>query len=92
MNKNKQLKSVRSHVSKHWKRQIQKHAKTQGGGFGGLIKLPGMQAIVIQGENGEEILNDKMDYLVEEKKPIGHKNKTPKTLEGILGVLTRGNL
>lgn len=92
MNKDKQIKSVRSHVSKHWKRQIQKHARDTDGGFGGLIKLPGMQSIVIQGDQGEQILNDKMDYLVEEKKPIGHKNKTPKTLEKVLGVLNRGSL
>ena len=92
MNKDKNIKSVRTHISKHWKRQVMKHAKNQGGGFGGLITTQGQQACVIQGEMGEQILKDKMDYLVEDKKPIGHKNKTPKTLEGVLGVLTRGSL
>lgn len=91
MNKDRNIKSVRTHLSKHWKRQIIKHWKDVGGS-GGSVENPGMQAIIIQGSEGEQILKDKIDYLDEEKKPIGHKNKTPKTLEGVLGVLIEGSL
>lgn len=91
MNKERNIKSVRTHLSKHWKRQVIKHWKDVGGS-GGSVQNPGMQAIIIQGSEGEKILNDKIDYLDEEKKPIGHKNKTPKALEKVLGVLIEGSL
>lgn len=87
----KKLKSVRSHIGKsNWKNQIMKYARSEG--LEGRFKKPGMQVITIQGESGQEILNDKIDYLDEEKKPAGHKNKTPKTLEKCLGVIKEGSL
>lgn len=87
----KKLKSVRTHVGKsNFKNQLIKYARSEG--LEGFIKKPGMQGITIQGENGEALLNDKLDYLVEEKKPAGHKNKTPKTLEKALGVIREGSL
>lgn len=86
----KQLKSVRTHLSKNWKRQIMKYARDEG--LEGVIKMPGLQCIIIQGENGGEILQDKIDYLDEDKKPGGHKNKTPNALKRTCGVLREGSL
>lgn len=88
--KNKLLKSCRTHLRHNWKRQILKYAKAEG--LEGLIKLPGLQCIIIQGENGAEILKDKIDYLDEAKKPPGHQNKTPNALKGRCGVLIEGSL
>ena len=63
----KKLKSTRTHIGKsNWKNQIMKYAKAEG--LEGRFKKPGMQVTTIQGECGQEILNDKLDYLIEEKK------------------------
>lgn len=42
-------------------------------GMEGTIKGPGVTKTYIR---NKEILNDKLDYLIEEKKPEGHKNKS----------------
>lgn len=89
--KYKNVKSTHSHIAKsNFKNQLLKYAKAEG--LEGIIKKPGIQSVLIQGEMGEEILADKKDYLIEEKKPAGHKNKTPKALTEVLGVINRGSL
>lgn len=77
-NPNKNTKSCYSHVSKNWRRQVMKYAKSEG--LEGVVLKPGLQNILIHGESGEEILKDKLNYLVESEKPPGHKNKTLKAL------------
>ena len=77
-NEHKNTKSIYTQISKSWKRQIMKYAKYAG--LEGVVCKEGLQSILIHGENGEEILKDKLDYLVESKKPPGHKNKTLRTL------------
>lgn len=75
-NKNKGIKSCYTHVSKNWKRQILKYAKVEG--LEGVILKPGLQSVLI---NSEELLPEKMDYLREDKKPVGHENKTLNALD-----------
>lgn len=88
LNTNKNIKSCRTHISKNWKRQFTKHAKLEG--LEGFIKPQGLQSILIQGESGEDILKDKLEYLIESKKPPGHENKALKALP--LNARKRGNL
>lgn len=78
-NKNKGIKSCYSHVSKNWKRQILKYSKAEG--LEGVVLKPGLQSILI---NSEELLPEKLDYLVESKKPDGHQNKTLNALSARL--------
>lgn len=88
LNTNKNVKSCRTHISKNWKRQFVKHAKLEG--LEGFIKPQGLQSILIQGESGNDILKDKLEYLIESKKPVGHENKALKALP--LNARKRGNL
>lgn len=67
------LKSVRSHLGRgnHTAQLIKQANKLKG--MKGMIKGTGIQINVLQ---NEEIIKDKIDYLDEEKKPEGHKNKS----------------
>jgi hypothetical protein len=65
------LQSTKTHLKKgNHTQQLKKYGKKIKG-LQGLIKGPGIQKIFI---NNEEILADKLDYLIESKKPDGHKN------------------
>lgn len=66
-------KSVYTHIDKNKHvYQIQKYAKKLN--FKGADKLIKNNSIQRTWIRTEEILNDKLDYLIEEKKPEGHKN------------------
>lgn len=73
----KRYKSLMTHISKgHHVRQLSKYAKKLGG-LGGiekdLINGKGIQTNIIR---CEKMLKDKKEYLHEETKPNGHKNKS----------------
>lgn len=66
------LKSTESHLKKgNHTQQIRKYAKNKG--MGDMIKGSSVQKTFLR---TEEIVNDKLDYLIEDKKPEGHKNKS----------------
>lgn len=65
------LKSVESHLRKgNHTRQLQKWSKKIEG-MGGTIEGVSVQKTILR---TEQLVNDKLDYLIEEKKPVGHKN------------------
>lgn len=65
------LKSVESHLRKgNHTRQLQKWAKKIEG-MGGTIEGVGVQKCILR---TQQLVNDKLDYLIEDKKPVGHKN------------------
>lgn len=65
------LKAVESHLRRgNHTRQLQKWAKKIEG-MGGTIEGVSVQKIFLR---TEQLVNDKLDYLIEDKKPIGHKN------------------
>lgn len=67
------LKSVESHLRKNnHTRQLQKYA-SKIEGMEGLIEGVSVQRILLRTET---LVKDKLDYLIEEKKPVGHKNKS----------------
>lgn len=73
----KRYKSLMTHINKgHHVRQLSKYAKKLGG-LGGiekdLINGKGIQTNIIR---CEKMLKDKKEYLHEETKPNGHKNKS----------------
>lgn len=66
------LKSVESHLRRgNHTRQLQKWANKIEG-MEGLIEGVSVQKVILR---TEVLVNDKLDYLIEEKKPQGHKNK-----------------
>ena len=67
------LKSVESHLRKNnHTRQLQKYSmKIEG--MEGLIEGVSVQRILLRTET---LVKDKLDYLIEERKPEGHKNKS----------------
>ena len=67
------LKSTEAHLRKNnHTRQLQKYSmKIEG--MGGLIEGVSVQRVILRTET---LVKDKLDYLIEEKKPIGHKNKS----------------
>jgi len=67
------LKSVETHLKKGYHtRQLIKHAKYIEG-MEGLIEGVSVQRTILRTET---LVKDKLDYLIEEKKPPGHKNKS----------------
>ncbi len=65
------LKSVESHLRKgNHTRQLQKWSRKIEG-MGGVIEGVSVQKIILR---TEELVSDKLDYLIESKKPQGHKN------------------
>lgn len=65
------LKSVESHLRRgNHTRQLQKWAKKIEG-MGGTIEGVSVQKCILR---NEQLVKDKLDYLIEEKKPVGHKN------------------
>jgi hypothetical protein len=69
----KRIKSVESHLRKgNHTQQLKKYSKKIKG-MEGMIKGVSVQKMFLR---TEEIVKDKLDYLVEDKKPIGHKNKS----------------
>lgn len=66
-------KSVCTHLNKgNHTQQLKKYASKLKG-MGGIIKGPGVQKCFLR---TEQLVSDKLDYLIEEKKPEGHKNKS----------------
>lgn len=66
-------KSVNTHLAKgNHTQQLKKHADGIKG-MKGIIKGVSVQKTFLR---TEEIVKDKLDYLIEEKKPEGHKNKS----------------
>lgn len=69
----KLLKSVETHLAKGTHtQQIKKYAKKVKG-MAGIIKGVSVQKTFLR---NEELVKDKLDYLIEELKPEGHKNKS----------------
>ena len=66
-------KSVNTHLAKGNHTQQLKKLANKLKGMGGIIKGPSVQKIFLR---NEELVNDKLDYLIEERKPEGHKNKS----------------
>jgi hypothetical protein len=67
------LKSVESHLRKNnHTRQLQKYSQKIEG-MEGLIEGVSVQRILLRTET---LVKDKLDYLIEERKPEGHKNKS----------------
>jgi hypothetical protein len=65
------IKSVESHLRRgNHTRQLQKWANKIEG-MEGLIEGVSVQKVILR---TEALVNDKLDYLIEEKKPPGHKN------------------
>lgn len=65
------IKSCESHIRKgNHTRQLQKWARKIEG-MGGTIEGVSVQKIILRNET---LVSDKLDYLIEEKKPEGHKN------------------
>lgn len=70
LNKERQ-KSTESHLARgNHTKQLQKYSKKLKG-CGGLIKGVSVQRCMLRTET---LVKDKLDYLIEEKKPEGHKN------------------
>jgi len=68
----KRLKSCESHLRRgNHTQQLKKYSKKLKG-MEGIIKGPSVQKIILR---NEELVKDKLDYLIESKKPEGHKNK-----------------
>lgn len=67
------LKSTESHLRKgnHTRQLIKYSNKIEG--MGGLIEGVSVQKTILRTET---LVKDKLDYLIEEKKPPGHKNKS----------------
>ena len=66
------LKSVESHLKRgNQTQQLRKYAKKVKG-MAGIIKGVSVQKTFLR---TEQLVKDKLDYLIEEKKPLGHKNK-----------------
>lgn len=67
------LKSTESHLRKgnHTRQLIKYSNKIEG--MGGLIEGVSVQKVILRTET---LVKDKLDYLIEEKKPSGHKNKS----------------
>ncbi len=67
------LKSTESHLRKgnHTRQLIKYSNKIEG--MEGLVEGVSVQKVILR---TEELVNDKKDYLIEEKKPQGHKNKS----------------
>jgi len=67
------LKSTESHLRRgnHTRQLIKYSNKIEG--MGGLIEGVSVQKVFLR---TEVLVNDKLDYLIEEKKPSGHKNKS----------------
>lgn len=69
---NQRLKSVESHLKKgNHTNQLKKYANKIKG-MRGMIKGVSVQKTFLR---TEELVKDKLDYLIEDKKPLGHKNK-----------------
>jgi hypothetical protein len=69
----KLIKSVTTHLAKgNNTQQLKKHA-AKFKGMEGIIKGVSVQKTFLR---TEELVKDKLDYLIEEKKPEGHKNKS----------------
>lgn len=65
------IKSINSHLSKgNHTQQLKKYASKLKG-MEGIIKGPGVQKTFLR---TQQIVDDKLDYLIEAKKPEGHKN------------------
>ncbi len=66
-------KSVNTHLTKgvHSSQLIKRANKLKG--MGGMLKGVGIQKVFLR---TEKLVEDKLDYLIEEKKPDGHKNKS----------------
>lgn len=65
------IKSVTSHLAKgNHCQQLKKYASKLKG-MGGIIKGPGVQKTFLR---TEQLVSDKLDYLVEDRKPEGHRN------------------
>ena len=79
------LKSVETHIKKgNHTQRIKKYGLVASKGIEGLIKGNSVQSCLLR---TEAIVSDKKDYLIEERKPFGHKNKSVIT-EVIRGTLT----
>jgi len=66
-------KSVITHLNKgNHVQQLRKYAKNEKG-IEGKITGKGIQRSILR---NPELIKDKLDYLIEEKKPEGHKNKS----------------
>jgi len=66
------LKSTESHLKRgNQTQQLKKYAKKVKG-MAGIIKGVSVQKTFLR---TEELVKDKLDYLIEDKKPLGHKNK-----------------
>lgn len=65
------IKSVNTHLAKgnHTKQLIKQADKLKG--MEGMLKGVGIQKVFLR---TEKLVQDKLDYLIEEKKPEGHKN------------------
>ena len=67
------LKSCESHLARgNQTQQLKKHANKIKG-MQGLIKGVSVQKCILR---NEQLVKDKLDYLIEEHKPVGHKNKS----------------
>lgn len=67
------LKACESHLAKgNHTQQLKKYANKIKG-MKGLIKGVSIQKCILRNET---LVKDKLDYLIEEKKPVGHKNKS----------------
>ena len=67
------LKSCESHIAKgNHTQQLKKYANKIKG-MQGLIKGVSVQKCILRNET---LVKDKLDYLIEENKPVGHKNKS----------------
>ena len=66
-------KSVNTHLAKGNHTQQLKKLANKLKGMEGIIKGPGVQKIFLR---NEELVKDKLDYLIEDLKPEGHKNKS----------------
>jgi len=67
------IKSVETHLAKGTHTQQLKKRSLKLKGMEGTIKGPGIQKVFLR---NEQLVSDKLDYLIEEKKPDGHKNKS----------------
>lgn len=66
-------KSVNTHLAKGNHTQQLKKLTNKLKGMGGIIKGTSVQKIFLR---NEQLVADKLDYLIEDKKPEGHKNKS----------------
>jgi hypothetical protein len=65
------LKSVETHIRKNkMTDQLMKYPKS--GGMRGIIQRPGISRTLLR---NQELIDDKLLYLIEEHKPEGHKNR-----------------